>query len=109
MPLIGGVLTLLGFALGTGPWGWVVLAAFLVTLATGLVAWRGTHALVHAYMLGSWFIICLCLADGYQRAHVSSPAWAQTVAWLAGAAAWIVYLSVVWHSAWSSGLLSGRP
>jgi O-antigen/teichoic acid export membrane protein len=35
--LVGAALTFVGFAIGDGAWGWVVLAAFVVTLLPG---WR---------------------------------------------------------------------
>ena len=49
--LVGTGLTALGFALGGGPWGWVVLAVIVVTLAGGLCLKYGVHR-------GSWPDTC---------------------------------------------------
>ena len=59
--LIGAGLTALGFGIGGDAWGWLVLAAFAVTLAAGLAAMFGVHRFVAAYLLNIWFIIVLGL------------------------------------------------
>ena len=46
--IAGALLTALGFAIGGGPWGWVALAAFVVTLATGLAMKYGLHRMTSA-------------------------------------------------------------
>jgi hypothetical protein len=94
--LVGGLLTLLAFSIGAGPWGWIVLAAFVITLVAGLVTRFGVYGLRNAATLYSWFIIAIILAAFYHSSGISSPAWAQTLAWLAGAAGWIVYSTAVW-------------
>jgi hypothetical protein len=55
--LIGAGLTALGFGIGGDAWGWLVLAAFAVTLAAGLAVMFGVRRFVGAYLLNIWFII----------------------------------------------------
>src|SRR5664279_1100576 len=49
--VIGAVLTALGFGIGGQAWGFVVIAAFVVTLLGGLAATFGLHRLVVAMLL----------------------------------------------------------
>jgi len=93
--LIGAVLTAVGFAIGDGPWGWVVLAVFLVTLLSGLAIKFGVHRFVAGMLLNAWFLVILGLPNGFAAAHITTSAWAQTLAWVIGAAIWIV-ASLVW-------------
>jgi len=44
----GALLTVLGFAIGDGAWGVVVLAAFVITLAAGLMVKYGLHGFTAA-------------------------------------------------------------
>ena len=44
--LAGALLTVLGFGIGPGAWGWVVLAAFVATLLGGLTVKYGVHRFV---------------------------------------------------------------
>src|SRR5271166_5612394 len=100
----GALLTALGFAIGPGAWGWVVLAAFVATLLGGLAVKYGLHRFVAAYLLNAWFIIALglptLLAFDYPRlyrAGLSHPEpWKQALAWLAGSALWIAYTFIAW-------------
>ena len=94
--LVGAVLTAVGFAIGDGPWGWVVLAAFVVTLLSGLAIKFGVHRFVAGLLLNVWFLIALGLPDGFAADHVTTSAWAQTLAWLIGAAIWIGATVVMW-------------
>ena len=94
--LAGTLLTAVGFALGGGAWGWVVLAAFATTLAAGLAVAFGVHRFIAADILNIWFIIALAIADSYQHAHSASHTWAQALAWLAGSALWIAVTFVAW-------------
>ena len=73
----GTLLTGLGFALGEGPWGFAVLAAFVVTLLGGLTTRFGIHTVVAASLVNIWFIVALTLPASYDAAHVSTSAWAQ--------------------------------
>jgi len=57
----GALLTALGFGIGGGAWGWVVLAAFVATGLAGLAVKYGLHRFVAAYLLKIWFIIALGL------------------------------------------------
>lgn len=54
--LIGAALTALGFGIGADSWGWLVLAAFAVTLAAGVAAAFGVRRFVTALLLNLWFI-----------------------------------------------------
>jgi hypothetical protein len=66
--LIGAGLTALGFGIGGDAWGWLVLAAGVVTLVAGLAAMFGVHRFVTAYLLNVWFIIALVVASGLHHA-----------------------------------------
>jgi hypothetical protein len=94
--LVGALLTALGFAIGTTGWGWVTLAAFVVTLLAGLAVGFGVHRFVAALLLNLWFLAALSLAASYEHSHTSSHAWAQALAWVAGCAVWIVVTFVAW-------------
>jgi uncharacterized membrane protein YccC len=67
--LIGGALTALGFAIGGGPWGLVVLAAFVVTLAAGLSLKFRRHGFTAGLMLDSWFLVAISEPAG---AHLTA-------------------------------------
>jgi hypothetical protein len=94
--LLGAALTALGFGIGADGWGWVVLATFAVTLASGLAVRFGLHRFVGAVLLNVWFLIALSAQFGYTAAHVVSHTWAQTLAWLVGSAFWIAVTFVGW-------------
>ena len=93
--LIGALLTALGFAIGGGAWGFVVLAVFAVTVLTGLVISFDLHALVAGILLNIWFLVTLSSVAGLP-AGVSTHPWNQALAWLIGAAIWIVLMSALW-------------
>jgi hypothetical protein len=95
--LIGAGLTALGFAVGTDAWGWLVLAAFAVTLAAGLTVMFGAHRFVAALLLSLWFIVTLGVASSlHHHAHVTSYTWAQVLAWSGGSALWIAVTFIAW-------------
>ena len=94
--VIGALLTLLGFGVGGGGWGLVVLAAFVVTLLCGLAVKFGAHRFVAGILLSTWFIIAIVLPVEYTLDRVSTHAWSQALAWLAGSALWIAFAGVVW-------------
>ena len=94
--LAGAALTAVGFALGGGACGWVVLAASATTLAAGLAATFGVHRFIAADALNIWFLVALAIADSYQRSQTASHPWAQALAWLAGAALWIAVSFLAW-------------
>ncbi len=102
--LAGALLTALGFGIGPSPWGWVVLAAFVATLLSGLAVKYGLHRFVGAYLLNVWFIIALglptLLAFEYPRLYHSGlihiEPWKQALAWLIGSALWIAYTLIAW-------------
>jgi hypothetical protein len=94
--LVGVPLTALGFAVGGGPWGLVVLAAVVVTLLAGLAMKFGLHGLTAALLLNSWFLIAISVPAGEHVAAAHSGWWQQSLAWLIGAAVWIGLTFVVW-------------
>jgi hypothetical protein len=95
--LIGAGLTALGFGIGGDAWGWLVLAAFAVTLAAGLAVMFGVHRFVAAFLLNIWFIIALGTAFSFHHhAHVTSYTWAQVAAWAGGSALWIALTFIEW-------------
>ena len=95
--LIGAGLTALGFGIGGDAWGWLVLAAFAVTLAAGLAVMFGVHRFVAALLLNIWFIIALGVAFSlHQQARITSYTWAQVLAWAGGAALWIAVTFIEW-------------
>jgi len=94
--IAGALLTVLAFAIGEGPWGFVVLVAGVITALSGLTVKFGKHRFVAGVLLNAWFLIALALPGSYSAAHISTPAWAQAVAWLIGSALMIGYTFIVW-------------
>lgn len=94
--LVGAAVTALGFGIAGTGWGWLVLAAFAVTLVAGLAVTFGVHRFDAALLLNLWFITALDLGASFHRhAHVTSHVWAQVLAWAAGSALWIAVTFVV--------------
>jgi hypothetical protein len=94
---IGAGLTALGFGIGGDAWGWLVLAAFAVTLASGLAVMFGARRFVTGLLLNIWFIVVLALAFGFHhQARITQYTWAQTLAWVGGAAVWISATFIAW-------------
>jgi hypothetical protein len=95
--LIGAGLTALGFGIGADAWGWLVLAAFAVTLAGGLAVTFGVRRFATAMILNLWFIITLGIASSFHHAaYITSYTWAQMLAWAGGAALWIAVTFIEW-------------
>jgi hypothetical protein len=92
----GALVTALGFGMGTAAWGWVVLAAFVVTLLAGLTVTFGLHRFVAGMLLNTWFVIALVLPNAYKLDGTTSETWGQVLAWVAGSALWIVFTWGVW-------------
>ena len=100
----GALLTALGFGIGGGPWGFVVLAAFVATALAGLAVKYGLHRFVAAYLLNIWFIIVLGLPTllsfglpgAFQSGLIHTEPWKQALAWLTGAALWVAYTFIMW-------------
>jgi hypothetical protein len=94
---VGAGLTALGFGIGGDAWGWLVLAAFAVTLLSGLAVMFGVRRFVIGLLLNIWFIIVLALAFGFHhQARITQYTWAQTLAWVGGAAVWISATFIAW-------------
>ena len=101
---IGALLTALGFGIGGGAWGFVVLAAFVATLLAGLAVTYGLHRFVAAYVLNVWFIVALGLPTliSFQvpglfgSGLIHTEPWKQALAWLVGSALWIAYTFIMW-------------
>ena len=100
----GALLTALGFGIGGGPWGFVVLAAFVATFLGGLAVTYGLHRFVAAYLLNIWFIIALGLptllsfnlSNAFHSGLIHTEPWKQALAWLAGSALWVAYTFIMW-------------
>ena len=107
--LIGALLTLLGFAIGPGAWELVVVAAFAVTLASGLAIKFGVHRFAALLLLNYWFLIAISVALGYELEGVATSAWSQALAWLAGSALSIAFAAVLWLARGRKSLPSPVP
>jgi hypothetical protein len=95
--VIGAGLTALGFGIGGDAWGWLVLAAFAVTLVAGLAVMFGVRRFVTGLLLNIWFIVALALASSFHhQARTTQYTWAQTLAWVGGAALWIAVTFIAW-------------
>ncbi|MEU8927395.1 FUSC family protein [Kitasatospora sp. NPDC048545] len=95
--LIGAGVTALGFGIGADAWGWLILAAFAITLVAGLAATFGVRRFVTALLLNLWFIVTLGVASSlHHYTRITSYTWAQTLAWTGGAALWIAVTFIGW-------------
>jgi hypothetical protein len=74
----------------------VVLAAFVITLAAGLMVKYGLHGFTAAYLLNCWFLVAIALPVSYHLSHGHTNAWAQALAWLIGSALTIAYTAIMW-------------
>jgi hypothetical protein len=99
--VLGALLTALGYGIGDGAWGLVVLAGLVVTLLAGLAVKYGLHRFVAAYLLNVWFLVALALPVGFRLDHVQTSLWGQALAWLIGSALTIAYTAIRW-------LMAGR-
>ena len=90
---IGALVTALGFGIGGGAWGWVVLAAFVITAVSGLAISIDMLALVSAVLLNVWFLISVSAAAAIPS-RIDPQPWNQTLSWLIGSAAAIVPTSL---------------
>jgi uncharacterized membrane protein YccC len=94
--LLGALLTALGYILGAGPWGWVVVATFAVTLLSGLALKLGVHRFVAGSLLNYWFLIALSVPATEQLKPGGTDALSQALAWLVGSGLWIAFTLVGW-------------
>jgi hypothetical protein len=95
--LVGAGLTAMAFGIGGDAWGWLVLATFLVTLASGVAVAFGVRRFVTALFLNVWFIVALGLAFNlHHHARISSYTWAQVSSWAGGSALWIAFAFAWW-------------
>jgi hypothetical protein len=93
---IGALLTAVGFGIGGGAWGWVVLAAFVVTLLGGLAVKYGLHRFVGGMLLNAWFLIAIAVPAPSKLDGIQTVAWKQALAWLVASAIWIALTGTVW-------------
>ena len=94
--VIGALLTALGFSIGGGAWGFVVLAAFLVTLLGGLAVKYGLHRFVGGALLNAWFLIAVAMPAAYKLDGTQIVAWKQALSWLLASAIWIILTGILW-------------
>ncbi|WP_328806190.1 FUSC family protein [Streptacidiphilus fuscans] len=95
--LIGAGVTALGFGIAADAWGWLVLAAFAVTLVAGLAIAFGARRFATALLLNMWFIVTLGVGFSFHHyARLTSYTWGQVLAWTGGAALWIVIAFLAW-------------
>ncbi len=93
----GAGLTALGAGIGGDAWGWLVFAAFVVTLVASLTAMFGVHRFVAALLLNIWFIVTIALAAALHRQTlITSYTWAQVLAWTGGGLLWIAVTFAAW-------------
>ena len=93
--LIGALLTALGFGIGGGAWGFVVLATFGVTVLGGLAINFGPRRFVAGVLLNVWFLITLSEVAGLP-ARADPHQWEQALAWLIGSGIWIAFTFALW-------------
>ena len=108
MGAVGALLTALGFGIGGGAWGWVVLAIFVITAASGLIINIDVLALVAGILLNAWFLVTLSSAAGIPS-QVDPQPWNQMLAWLIGSAVAIALMSISWLSRGRSPQASHLP
>jgi len=94
--LAGAAITALGFGIATSGWGWLVLAAFVITLAAGLTIKFGLHRFITALILNTWFFVALVLGSNHHNAHIADHTWGQALAWAGGTALWIALTFIGW-------------
>ena len=94
--VIGALLTALGFGIGGGAWGLVVLATFVVTLLGGLAVKYGLHRFVGGALLNAWFLIAIAMPASSKPDGVQAAAWKQALAWLVASAIWIALTGILW-------------
>ncbi|HUO70419.1 MAG TPA: FUSC family protein, partial [Solirubrobacteraceae bacterium] len=94
--LAGAAITALGFGIATSGWGWLVLAAFIITLVAGLTIRFGLHRFIVALILNTWFFVALVLGSNHHNAHIADHTWAQALAWAGGTAVWIALTFIGW-------------
>ena len=95
--LIGAALTALAFGIGGSGWGWLVLAAFGVTLVASLAVMFGVHRFVAASCSTSGSSSpCRSRSASITTPTITSHTWAQVVAWAGGSALWIAVTFIEW-------------
>lgn len=97
--LIGALFTAWGIWVGAQGWGLVAASAFVVVLGSGLALHFGVRRFVTGTLLSAWFLIAISLPPGFAAAGVTLDPALQALAWLVGAASWLVVSSVVWLAA----------
>jgi hypothetical protein len=102
--LIGAGLTALGFGIGGDAWGWLVLAAFAVTLVAGLAVTFGVQSFIVALVLNVWFIVAL---GSRSASLLTSPA-TSGLRWSPGPAGRRSGSRRHSSGGWSAGVRTGR-
>ena len=92
---VGALVTALGFGIGGGAWGWVVLATFVITAASGLLINIDLLTLLAGILLNVWFLVTLSIAVGLPS-RVDPQPWNQALAWLIGSAFAVALMSISW-------------
>ena len=91
--IVGMLLTGFGFAIGDGPWGFVVVAAFVVTFLCGLTMRSASTPSSRPTWSTLWFLAAHQPPVELRRFRYSTTAWSQALAWLIGSALWIASCS----------------
>lgn len=92
---VGTLITALGWGIGGGAWGYVVLAVFALTVLSGLVMNFGLQEFMAGTLLNVWLLVTLSEAAGLPSG-APTYAWNQALAWLIGSAIAIALMTLLW-------------
>ena len=91
--MVGALSTALAFALGGKNWVPVAVAAFALTLLSGLSAAYGKHVAKIGYLLTVWLMVSLYLPRSFALVPWPIQPWAQALAFVAGGVLWMAVVS----------------